>query len=186
MSETTTEKGGEASPDNIAFWLDEARLLKQSAELSWNSDAGLPQQAKLIYSPQQNRVVNHAIEELGVELNLLYRYLISLAIQYLAIGLLIERDSNYFLSEPPGHRIVALLQACDFPLSSQQLKLLKGIEGAYEWGERYPTGDLGNGHDELRLLSHRISKMDCLSPEEKAVLDALYAELEQRAGELAS
>ena len=86
MTEIPMESNGEYTPGSIRFWLTEARLLKQTAELSWNSDINLLQQAKLIYSPQHNRVVEHAIEELGVEINLLYRYLISLAIQYLAIG----------------------------------------------------------------------------------------------------
>lgn len=177
MTEIPTESDGEVSPGSIAFWLGEARLMKETAELSWNSEINLLQRAKLIYSPQHNRVVRHTIEELGTELNLLYRYLISLAIQYLAIGLLVDRNPQHFLVEQPGHHIVALLQDIDIKLSPQQLELLTEIENAYEWGDRYPFGKLGDGHDELRPLTHQLSQMDVLTLEEKGVLDALYEKL---------
>jgi hypothetical protein len=112
-----------------------------------------------------------------MELNLLYRYLISLAIQYLAIGMLIDRDTQYFLQQPPGHKIVALLDACKVEVTHQQRQLLQGIEHAYDWAERYPVGELANGHDELRQLTHQLSAKDCLSVDDKAALEQLYAEL---------
>jgi hypothetical protein len=184
MTEIPRVGSGEESPDSIAFWLAEARLMKETAELSWEADLNRMQQAKLIYSSRHDRVLRHATEELGTELNLLYRYLISLAIQYLAIGLLIARDAQYFLHQQPGHRIVALLQAAGVGLTPQQRTLLGEIENAYAWAERYPFGELGDSHDALRQLTHQLSQMDCLTMEEKQALDALYASLEARAERL--
>lgn len=180
MTEIPTESSNEHSPASIVFWLSEARLLKETAQLSWDADLNMMQRAKLIYSPQHDRVLRHATEELGMELNLLYRYLISLAIQYLAIGLLLDRDPHYFLQHQPGHKIVSLLQASGEELSAQQLELLSGIESAYDWAERYPFGELGDSHDELRQLTHQLSQMDCLTQEEKLALDGLYEQLLER------
>ncbi len=154
--------------------------MKETAELSWEADLNAMQRVKLMYSPQHDRVLRHATEELGVELNLLYRYLISLAIQYLAIGLLIHRDPQYFLTQQPGHRIVSLLQASDVAMSAQQQQLLGQVESAYNWADRYPFGKLGDGRDELRQMTHQLSQMDCLTPDEKRALDELYTSLEQR------
>jgi hypothetical protein len=175
--EIPTAQQGEYSLYSMEFWLEEAHVLKETAELCWSSDMGVNDRVKLIYSPHHNRVLSHVTEELGVELNLLYRYLISLAIQYLAIGILIGRDPGVFLQKKPGHKIVALVEACDVEPSAEQRKLLQGIENAYDWAERYPVGELARGDDELRQLTHRISAMDRLSVEEKRTLDELYVSL---------
>jgi hypothetical protein len=180
MTEIPTEGNSANSPASIAFWLSEARLLKETADLSWDADLNVMQRAKLIYGPQHDRVLRHATEELGMELNLLYRYLVSLAIQYLAIGLLIDRDPRYFLQQQPGHKIVKLLRASGVALSAQQLELLSSIENAYDWAERYPFGELGDSHDELRQLTHQLSQMDRLTQEEKQALDGLYEHLLER------
>lgn len=177
MTEFPSKSKDGRSPDTIQFWLEEARLLKETADLSWRADLNAMQRVKLIYSPHHDHLMRGATEELGVELNLLYRYLISLAIQYLAIGLLIDRDPRYFLQQQPGHRIVSLLQASEVTLTPLQQRLLTQTESAYDWAERYPVGKLGDSHDELRPLTHRLSQLDCLSEVEKASLDALYETL---------
>ena len=184
MTKIPTDNTTEHAYASLDFWLKEARLMKETAELSWEADLNAMQRVKLMYNPQHDRVIRHATEELGVELNLLYRYLISLAIQYLAIGLLIHRDPQYFLNQPPGHKIVSLLQASDVEMSAQQQELLGQIEHAYEWAERYPVGQLGGAHDELRQLTHQLSQMDCLALDEKRSLDGLYTTLESRARQL--
>lgn len=172
--EIPTEPQGEHSLANIEFWLEEAHLLKEAAELGWNSDMGASGRVKLMYSQLNKHVLHHATEDLGVELNLLYRYLISLAIQYLAIGILIDRDPLSFLHKQPGHQIVSLVEACEIEPSAQQRKLLLDIENAYDWADRYPVGELARGRDELRQLTHKISEMDSLSNDEKVTLDELY------------
>lgn len=177
MSDHPSGAQNDASPASIEFWLEEARLLKETAEQSWKANRGVVEQVKLIYGPHQDRALRDTTNELGVELNLLYRYLVSLAIQYLAIGMLIDRDAAYFLQLPPGHKIVALLDACRVVPTPQQRALLQGIENAYDWAERYPVGGLAGGHDELRQLTHQLSAKDCLSTEEKAALDQLYVTL---------
>lgn len=177
MTGIPTEHQGDHSPSTIQFWLEEARLLQETAEQSWDANRSVVEQVKLIYDPQQNRALRQTTDELGMELNLLYRYLISLAIQYLAIGMLIDHDTQYFLQQPPGHKIVALLDACQAEATHQQRQLLQGIENAYDWADRYPVGELARGHDELRQLTHQLSAQDCLSVDDKAALDELYAEL---------
>lgn len=177
MTEIPLEQTGRLSPSSIEFWLEEAEMLKETAELSWNADIRAVDRVKLMYSPQHDHVLRQATEELGVELNLLYRYLISLAIQYLAIGILIRRDPLYFLEQPPGHKIIVLVEACDIVLTEQQRQLLRTTENAYNWADRYPAGELTDGHDALRQLTHKLSEMDCLNLEEKTVLDELYAAL---------
>jgi hypothetical protein len=174
MTEPSSGPQDGHSPSSIRFWLEEARLLKETAEQSWGANRGVVEQVKLIYGPQQDQALRQSTDELGVELNLLYRYLVSLAIQYLAIGMLVGRDPDHFLRQPPGHRIVALLEACGVVMTPQQRQLLLGIENAYDWAERFPVGELNNGHDELRQLTHQLSVKDCLSAEEKATLDQLY------------
>ncbi|MCW8918087.1 MAG: hypothetical protein OQL08_04675 [Gammaproteobacteria bacterium] len=177
MTEPSSVAQDGHSPSSIRFWLEEARLLKETAEQSWGANRAVVEQVKLIYGPQQDRALHQTTDELGVELNLLYRYLVSLAIQYLAIGMLIDRDPSYFLPQPPGHRIVALLETCGVVMTPQQRQLLLEIENAYEWAERFAVGALRNGHDELRQLTHQLSIKDCLSVEEKAALDQLYQTL---------
>lgn len=177
MTETSTAQQSRHSPASIEFWLEEAQLLQETAEQSWNTNIEASGQFKWIYGPNQDRALRQATDDLGKELNLLYRYLISLAIQYLAIGMLIDHDPNYFLHQPPGHKIVPLLDACKVVPTAQQRELLQGIENAYDWGERYPVGELASGHDELRQLTHQLSAQDCLSADDKAALDQLYLSL---------
>jgi hypothetical protein len=181
MSETPTAQQGRHSPANIEFWLEEAQLLQETAEQSWNTNIEATGEFKWIYGPQQDRALRQTSDELGMELNLLYRYLISLAIQYLAIGMLIDRDPNYFLQQPPGHKIVALLDACKVAVTPQQRELLQGIENAFDWSERYPVGKLAGGHDELRQLTHQLSAQDSLSADDKVALDQLYLSLRKAA-----
>lgn len=177
MSEFPATQQGRHSPASIEFWLEEAQLLQETAEQSWNTNLETARQFKWIYGPHQDRALRQTSDELGMELNLLYRYLISLAIQYLAIGLLIDQNPDYFLQQPPGHKIVALLEACKVVPTPQQRELLQGIENAFNWGERYPVGELAGGHDELRQLTHQLSAQDCLSADDKALLDQLYLSL---------
>jgi hypothetical protein len=181
MTGNTTEQQDEYTPDSIQFWLKEARLLQETAEQSWSANRSVVDPGKLIYGLQQNHALHQTTDELGIELNLLYRYLISLAIQYLAIGMLIDRDTQYFLHQPPGHKIVALLDACQVEATHQQRQLLQGIENAYDWAERYPVGELAGGHDELRQLTHQLSAKDSLSVDDKVALDQLYASLREAA-----
>ncbi len=168
-------------PTEIDFWLEEARLLKKAAETSWNTEASSSSSMKLIYGPRHDDALEHAVEGLGAELKLLYRYLISLAIQYLAIGILIEREPDFFLRQSPGHHIVDLVEECEVAPSAQQRRLLHDIEQAYSWSERYPAGGLLDAHDELRELTQQLSGMEGLSGEDKASLDALYDTLYAKA-----
>lgn len=155
-------------------------MLKETADLSWQADMNTLQQTKLIYSPGHDRGLRQVTDELGIELNLLYRYLITLAIQYLAIGLLVAQEPEYFLQRQTGYHIVALLESAGVALTPRQRRLLAQTESAYGWAERYPAGELGGSHDALRQISHRLSEMDNLSGEEKTVLEVLFMELEER------
>jgi hypothetical protein len=161
-------------PSSIEFWLEEARLLKKAAETSWATELGASTPMKLIYGPRHDQALEEVTEGLGAELKLLYRYLISLAIQYLAIGILIEREPDFLLRQRPGHHIVSLVEECEVVPTPQQRHLLHDIEQAYGWSERYPAGGLLDSHDELRSLTGQLSGMGSLSGEEKASLDALY------------
>jgi hypothetical protein len=181
MTEIPMEQEGEYTPDKIEFWLEEARLLEETAALSWSADMSTHDQEKLLYSPLHDQLLSHATEELGVELNLLYLYLISLAIQYLAIGILIDRDPHYFMHHQPGHRVLKLVEACDVVPTPLQRRLLKELENAYDWAERYPLSTQGEGHEALRRMTQGLSEMACLNSDEKGALDGLYAALRREA-----
>lgn len=181
MTQPTEKATTQRLPNNMAFWLGEARALKEIADLSWEADHGVAERVRLLYPPLYDRVVRHATEELGMELDLLYRYLISLAIQHLAIGLLIDRDPQRFLKKPPGHKIIALVEACDITPSEQQKRMLQHTENALNWADRYPAAPFDAGADNtLQSLNRILSGMDHVSNREKAAMDSLYAELEAR------
>jgi hypothetical protein len=181
MTQPTEKTTTERLPSNMAFWLDEARALKEIADLSWDADRGVAERVRLLYPPLYDRVVRHATEELGMELDLLYRYLISLAIQHLAIGLLIDRDPRRFLKKPPGHKIIALVEACDITPSEQQKRMLQHTENALDWADRYPGAPFDAGSDNtLQSLNRILSGVDRVTDSEKAAMDSLYAELEAR------
>ncbi len=173
MTEMPNETDRGPAADTMEFWREQAQLLKETADLSWRADLNVMQQARLSYSPYHGRMLRYATEELGIELNLLYRYLISMAIQYLAIGLLVEHNPGYFLQQPPGNRIVSLLQASKVRLTAQQEQLLRQSESANDWAARYPAG----ADDMMHGLAHHLSQTECLNREQKRALDELYEQL---------
>jgi hypothetical protein len=182
--EQMLNKGGNgkdagSSPANIEFWVAEARILKEAADSCWSADISVKQRVKQIKRFSKDASMVHAAEGAESELNLLYRYLVALAIQYLAIGILIRRDPQRFLKEQPGHHIVSLIEESSVTLSPLQKSVLLNIESYYEWGDRYPqlSGQLTD--PKIRMMTHQMAAQDALSLEDKKALDEVYAKLNE-------
>jgi hypothetical protein len=174
-----TGKGAGSSPANIEFWVTEAQVLKEAADSCWSADISVKQRVKQLKRFSKEASIIHTAEGAESELNLLYRYLIALAIQYLAIGILIARDPQRFLKEQPGHHIVSLIEESSVTLSPLQKSVLLNIESCYEWGDRYPQLSDQLKDPKIRMITHQMAAQDALSLEDKKALDEVYAKLEE-------
>ncbi len=166
-------------PGRPEFWRNEAADLKQAADMCWDADLSTMQRLKVLRHYAVDTSMLHTVEGAEAELNLLYRYLIALAIQYLAIAILIARDPQHFLSELPGHHIVSLIDACGANLSTAQRRLLTAIEHAYEWEERYPQLGGKLADTGMRLTTQAMAGPDAISQAGKEALDGVYDALSE-------
>lgn len=181
MTDIPMVPAAEHLPENIGFWVSEAHALKEIADQSWKAERKVAGRLGLSIEP----VDASSMETLRMELNFLYRYLISLAIQHLAIGILIARDASRFLYQPPGHKIVALVKACEVTLSKQQEQLLLHTENALGWRNYFPVKvNRSESKDALEGLNRILAEMENMTDDDKASLERLYLKLEAEAGNL--
>jgi len=179
MIDIPTEPATERLPENISFWFSEAHALKDIADQSWKAEHNVIERLNSLIEPAHERQLHYSMVTLRMELNFLYRYLIALAIQHLAIGILMAQDAGRFLHQPPGHKIVELVKACEVTLTRQQEQLLRHTENALGWRNYFPVKLMrSDTKDSLQELNRILTEMEVMTDEEKISLDRLYAGLD--------
>ena len=118
-----------------------------------------------------------ASDNVDAELKWLYGNLMAFAIQYLSIGILIHKNSQRFLHEYPGNRIIALVEECGIVLSTLQKTFLKQVENTFQWGEKFPQWNVSISRDQLSSFKAKHSAGRVITAEEKKALEDLFTSL---------
>lgn len=154
-------------PNEPAFWQHSAERLRHVADLSRRSYDVLHRDAA---APDPSAAV------LGGKLAESYAYLIALALEYLAIGVLMARDPEHFRHEAPTHRILDLLSACGVEADPRQAQVLRRIQPALQWSGH---AKLGISSDAVTsdALGQMVRQPSALAPPEVQSLEGLYDQL---------
>ena len=171
----------ELQASDIAFWLKKAKEIKTLADLCWNLDETVEQQ--LIEASVQGIAKDLVQTTVGIDADLkwLYGSLMAFAVQYICIGILIQRDPKRFLHETPGYRIIELAEECGVVLNKIQKDFLKQVENAFKWGQQNPKWNIDLSHEELRSLKSKQYSERLISVEEKQGLEDLFSTLKDLA-----
>ncbi len=154
-------------PHEPGFWRQSAERLKHVADLSRRS-----------YEALDGDVAGHdpANAALGAKLADSYAYLTALALEYLAIGLLMTRNPRHFLGKPPQHRILDLLDECGIDPDDRQRQVLRRIQPALQWSDHAKLGVPEKTAAELGSWAHAPGG---LTPSEVRTLEPLYDRLQE-------
>lgn len=153
------------------FWWLAARRLKRTADLTW----GATRTARAL-RPQGPAGMSQR-SRAAQDLDTAYLFLAVLAIEYLAIGALVGREPGHFLRTLPKHHIRELVQRCGVTLQPAQERLLRRVETALQWRERFGVGET---REESALTEAALELGEESAPLEeadRATLDALFQTL---------
>lgn len=165
----------------IAFWIDQAGELKKAADACWALDRTVVDHAmEGEYQGVAKSILEQAAD-VNTDLKWLYGNLAAFAIQYLSIGILIDRNQKRFLHEVPGNRIIELAEECGITLNPTQKSFLNHIENAFKWDESRPKWNVTLSHDELESLKVKQVVEKTVRHKEKKELDNLYDTLRRLA-----
>ena len=176
LSETLDQQ-----PSSILFWLQKANEIRQVADLCWNLDESVEQQ---LLEAELQGIAKELVAttlEIDADLKWVYGSLMAFAIQYICIGILIQRDPKRFLHEPPGYRIVELAEECGMTLSEVQKGYLIQVENAFKWSEKSPQWHVSLSHDQMRALKNKRHTQRLIELEEKQGLEELFSSLKKLA-----
>ena len=154
-------------PNEPAFWQYTAEHLRHVADLARRSYDALHRDTP---APDPSTAL------VGGKLAESYAYLIALALEYLAIGVLMTRDPKHFRPKAPTHRILALLTACGIEPTPRQVEVLRRIEPALQWSGH---ATLGIAPDAVTsdALAQTVPQPSALAPTEVQSLEGLYDQL---------
>lgn len=167
----------ELPTSSIEFWLEQAKELKKAADFCWALDKSV--QYETVEAKLQGLATSllEASDDVDAELKWLYGNLMAFAIQYLSIGILIQKNPQRFLQEYPGNRIIELAEECGVVLSSIQKTFLKQVENTFQWGEKFPQWNVPIARDQLNGFSAKHASGRVITQEEKKALDELFTRL---------
>ena len=167
----------ELPTSSIDFWIEQAKELKKAADFCWTLDKTV--QYETVEAKLQGLATSllEASDNVDAELKWLYGNLMAFAIQYLAIGILIHKNSQRFLHEYPGNRIIALVEECGLVLNTIQKTFLKQVENTFQWGEKFPQWNVSISRDQLNGFKAKHSSGRVITAEEKKALEDLFASL---------
>lgn len=171
----------EESATNIDFWIKEAGELKKAADSCWNLEITIHSE---LLQGERYEIDKELLKKTGnmeVDMNRLAGSLSAFAIQYLAIGILINRNPQRFLQESPGTHIRELVEECGIDMNDTQRKFLSQVDDTFTWMEKFPQWKVSLPREEIYELKSKLREEKTLTPEEKAELDNLYFELESLA-----
>jgi hypothetical protein len=167
----------ELSPQDIAFWLEEARELMKAAERCWKADETFQ---KKISEGRLQLLDNAHLQmriDAEVELNWLYNILASLSLYYIAIGILIHRDQERFQAESPQQKIIDLVVECGVELEPRQRRFLQRVETALSLADKEGPWNIALSPQQLKLMKQKFAQEDTVTEEDKRAVDALFARL---------
>jgi hypothetical protein len=167
----------EIAPKSLAFWLTEARELMQAAERCWKADETFRQK---IAEGRMKLIDNAHLQmriDAEVELNWLYNILASLSVYYMAIGILVNRDQERFLAEPPEQRIVELVGECGIELDPSQRRFLQRVETALSLSVKEGPWNIAMNPQQLKIMKQKFAQEDTVTETDKRAMDALFAKL---------
>ncbi len=138
MGEHGYDKQFDLQAKEPAFWYLKARRLKRASDLLW--EAYKSAVAVFKESPDAFFARERDNPTIGIDLDLYETalFLLSLAIENLAKGILIGRDPERSLKDLT-HRVADYVQECGIEMSERQKALLKELEAVIRWRGRYPT-----------------------------------------------
>ena len=102
----------------------------------------------------------------------------ALAVEYLAIGLMVHRSPARLVEDPPKHRIRRLLGQCGIGLTTLQEDLLRAVEPVLGWQSRYNLAIPEDLKPAMEGLPAALVDVE-LSETEKSALDALFARVRE-------
>ena len=167
----------EQLPQGLAFWLQEARELMMAAERCWKSDEAFRQQ---IAEGKLQLVGNKHLQmriDAEVELNWLYNILSSLSVYYIAIGILVNRDSQRLFGGETQQRITELVGECGIELDPRQRKLLARVENALWLADKEGPWNIHLEPQQMKFMKQKFAAEDTVSDEDKRAMDVLFARM---------
>ncbi|MCI0506113.1 MAG: hypothetical protein L0Z73_08360 [Gammaproteobacteria bacterium] len=167
----------ELHPSSIEFWIDQAKELKKAADYCWTLEKTVEYESAEGEFQGAARSILKDAADVDTELKWLYGNLMAFAIQYLSIGILINRDPKRFLHEVPGNRIVELAEECGVTLSQIQKAFLRQIENTFEWDRKFPHWNVSLTRNELYNLKIKHVAEKTIKIEEKKELEELFKKL---------
>jgi len=168
-------------PSSIAFWLKKAAEIKKVADLCWNLDETVEHRMQ---DAELEGIARSLVEtSLGLDADLkwLYGNLMAFAIQYVCIGILIERNPQRFLKEVPGYRIIELAEECGIELNKIQMTVLKQVESAFKWGQQKSQWHVELTREQMLALKDKHHAEQLIKPEDKQELEKLFSTLRKMA-----
>lgn len=167
----------EAQPSKIEFWLAEAKELKKAADHCWSLEKTVEYESVAGEFQGAARSILKDAADVDTELKWLYGNLMAFAIQYLSIGILINRNPKRFLDEVPGNRIIELAEECGVSLNPVQKSFLRQIENTFEWDRQFPHWNVSLTRNELYNLNVKHLAAKTIKSAEKKALDELFITL---------
>jgi hypothetical protein len=167
----------EQAPQDILFWLQEARQLMIAAERCWKADETFKNEIAEGRMQLDNKYLQMRVDA-EVELNWLYNILASLSLFYIAIGILTHRDQQRFLeNEIERRNIVDLVGECGVELEPRQQQFLQRVETALSLADNQGPWNIDLDPQQLKMMNQKFVQEDTVTVADKQSVDALFARL---------
>lgn len=167
----------EQSTTNIGFWIQEAEELKKAADSCWELENTIHSELLQGERYEVDKNLLNDTRSMEDNMNRLSGNLSAFSIQYLAIGILINRNPQRFLTQAPGAHIRELVEECGVDMSETQKKFLSQVDDTLGWMEKFPQWKVSLPKDEIYKLKGKVREEKTITSAEKEELDKLYLEL---------
>jgi len=178
MSDKWWDEQFELQGESATFWWLQARRLKRGADLNWEAF-----EKELIHFKSDPDGFLEKEKESGTinvdfELNRVYYFLLGLAVETLAKGILVGRNPKYFSeNRNMTHEIQDYVAECGVDFDDKKKKLLEELSIIVKWKGRYPTPKKPKDWT-LREGPYGANSMPgTISPDDKQELEEIYSAL---------
>ncbi len=165
-------------PTKIEYWVTEAHKLKQAADLCWEADLNLKQNAESARIFGLDHTLVEAADDAESELNWLYPNLIAFSIQHLAIGILLKRDPQHIIDEAPRFQIINAVRDCGVTIETDLVDIISNVENAFRWSEKSPQWGVRLSADQVQMLKRKKAYFNALTEKQKKAFDELFKQLD--------
>lgn len=180
MSDTWWDNQFELQGESATFWWLQARRLKRGADLCW--EAFEKEWAHFKSNPEGFLKKEEEAGKINVdfELSRVYYFLLGLAIETLAKGILVGRDPKYFSKKKDiTHEIHAYVAECGIEFDDKKKKLLEELSIVVKWKGRYPTPKKQKDWT-LKTGPYGPNSMPgTISPDDKQELEEIFSALNE-------